>query len=423
MCRGQPVPSRTPAPYADGVSRQLDELVRANPALRTTVRVGVSPLDRACSRGTSPRLGRGHCYGQLVTDRSGAGPIDLAVLAAVDTCGAGRPDGYAPCLDVLALIEERTGLGPRYAYDVLLDLARRWMIAVPVIEGNIGARQWPGDSEPRYVECRALRAGQAVLDAEAGRSAPVPAGLINGTAYRGGIQPPLEPSRCLAALRHLLDHPDAPDGDILALAGPPWPVSDCTVTGDLDALAAGHRVMLRQTGRISLTGNPIPPPQLGLKPPGGGPCPVVVLSYSIGLDLPRQLADAQLVIESLPPDTSLEQVCRDLARHAEIQASHADGGASSDVLPTADVADLGTDRVPVRIAITLIPGTDPEAARDQLAAFDGITSQAPAAYPAPLATMLRAWTDQHRGEDLNASLTRFEDAIRQDRADKSGADP
>lgn len=80
------------------------------------------------------------------------------------------------------------------------------MIAVPVIEGNIGARQWPGDSQPQYVLCRASRAGQAVLDAEARRSAPVPAGLINGTAYRGGVQPPLEPSRVIAALRHLLDH-------------------------------------------------------------------------------------------------------------------------------------------------------------------------------------------------------------------------
>lgn len=327
------------------------------------------------------------------------------------------------CSDVLALIEERTGLGPRYSYNVLLDLARRWMIAVPVIEGNIGARQWPGDSEPQYVECRASRAGQAVLDAEVRRGAPVPAGLINGTAYRGGIQPPLEPSRVLAALRHLLDHPDASDADILALAGPPWSVSDCTVSGDLDALAAGHRIVLRQTGRISLTGNPIPAPPPVPKPPDEGRRPVVAAYVSTGPS-PRHLARAQLVIESLPPDSSPDQVAQELYRHVETQARrHAPGGVSSHALPIADVADCGTSAVPVRIAITLIPGTDPVAARAQLAAFDGITTQAPAAYPAPLATSLRAWTDQHRGQDLHASLTRFEDAIRQDRADKSGADP
>jgi hypothetical protein len=115
--------------------------------------------------GTSPSAGPGHCYGQPVTDRSGAGPIDLAILTAIDTCGAGRADRYAIGSDVLSLIEERTGLGPRYAYTALLDLARRWMIAVPLIEGSIGARQWPGDSEPQYVECQASRAGQAVLGA------------------------------------------------------------------------------------------------------------------------------------------------------------------------------------------------------------------------------------------------------------------
>jgi hypothetical protein len=358
-----------------------------------------------------------------VTDRSGVGPINLAVLTAIDTCGAGRPDRYAIGSDVLSLVEERTGLGPRYAYNVVLDLARRWMTAVPVIEGNIGARQWPGDSEPQHVECRASRAGQAVLDAEARRSVPVPAGLINGTTYRGGIQPPLEPSRGLAALRHLLDHPDTSDGDILAIAGPPWSVSGCKVTGDLDALAAGHRVMLRQTGRITLTGNPIPEPPPVPKPPDGGPAPVVVAYSSIGFNLPLHLARAQLVIESLPPDSSPDQVAQDLHSHAKMQSRSARSGGSSDALPIADVADCGTSAVPVRIVITLIPGTDPVAAQDQLAAFDGITTQALAAYPAPLAALLRAWTEQHRGEDLSASLTRFEDAVRQDRADKSDVDP
>ncbi len=106
-----------------------------------------------------------------------------------------------------------------------------------------------------------------------------------------------------------------------------------------------------------------------------------------------------------------------------MQARRARGGGFGDALPIANVADCGTSEIPVRIAITLIPGTDPKTARDQLAAFDGITTQAPAAYPAPLATLLRAWTHQHLGEDLNTSLTRFEDAIRQDRADKNSADP
>jgi hypothetical protein len=80
---------------------------------------------------------------------------------------------------VLPSIEERTGLGPRYAYQVLLDLARPWVIAVPTIDaaGNIGDRDSPA-AAPRHVQCRASRAGQAILDAETRRLAPVPAGLI-----------------------------------------------------------------------------------------------------------------------------------------------------------------------------------------------------------------------------------------------------
>lgn len=52
--------------------------------------------------------------------------------------------------------------------------------------------------------------------------------------------------------------------------------------------------------------------------------------------------------------------------------------------------------------------------REILLAHDGITSEIPAAYPAPLATLLRTWARQHRHEDITDSLTRFEDAIRQD---------
>ena len=65
----------------------------------------------------------------LVPDRSGCGPIELAVLQATDTRGANRSRRYVACTQVLPRIEERTGLGPRYAYDVLLDLARPWVIA------------------------------------------------------------------------------------------------------------------------------------------------------------------------------------------------------------------------------------------------------------------------------------------------------
>ncbi|MCW2930346.1 MAG: hypothetical protein JWM19_1308, partial [Actinomycetia bacterium] len=52
--------------------------------------------------------------------------------------------------------------------------------------------------------------------------------------------------------------------------------------------------------------------------------------------------------------------------------------------------------------------------RDQLLDVDGVGWNATWAFPAPLASMLRSWVEQHQGEDIAASLTRLEDAIRRD---------
>jgi hypothetical protein len=301
---------------------------------------------------------------------------------------------------------------------VLVDLARPWVIPVPVIavRGNIGDRYSPA-SEPQHVECRPSRAGQVVLDAEVGRLAPVPAGLINGTAYRGGTQPPLEPARAIAALRHLLDHPDAADSDLLGLAGPPYSLTGCTVTGDLDALAEGQRIMLRQTGQVTRTGTPVPEtvPDRRPSPAEIEPGVHAVAHAFTGPDL-RHLSRAHLLVESLPPGVNPAQICSELANHRRPDSHHVTrSGQRYDItLPISDIADLSSDGVPVRIAIILRPGTDPQAARDQLAAFDGITTEAPAAYPAPLAALLRTWVGQYRGEDVGASLTRLQDAIRVD---------
>lgn len=358
-----------------------------------------------------------HCYRQPVTDRTGLGPIDLAVLQAIDTYTADHPRRYVACSQVLPVIEERIGLGPRYAYDALVDLARYWVIPVPVItaRGNIGDRYSPA-SEPQHVECRPSRAGQVVLDAEAGRLARVPVGLINGTAYRGGTQPPLQPARVIAALRHLLDHPGTADSELLSLAGPPYSVTGCTITGDLDALAAGQCIMLRQTGRIIRTGTPVPDRRPPLPPEIAARADQPGVHHGWVSTGPDHLSRAHLVIESLPPGVSPAQVCCDLASHRRPGPHHVTrSGRRYDItLPISDIADLSRDGVPVHIAITLRPGTDPEAARDQLAAFDGITTQAPAAHPISLVSLLRTWARQHRREDVAASLTGLHDAIRHD---------
>src|SRR5262249_34977247 len=125
---------------------------------------------------------------------------------------------------------------------------------------------------------------------------------------------------------------------------------------------------------------------------------------------------AHLVIESLPPMVSPSDAVRAitsriLPRHW--YDSHPELARRTG-LPVADIYD-GSRHHDVRIHLQLQPGTDPAAARDQLLTVYGLALDATWAFPAPLASMLRSWVQQHQGEDITTSLTQLEDAIRRDR--------
>jgi hypothetical protein len=205
----------------------------------------------------------------------------------------------------LAGIEERIGLGPRYGYEMLMDLARPWIVPVPtvIVMGNKGDRDFPEAAGPEYTECRPSHAGQSVLDAEAHRLAPIPVGIINGTTYRGGMQPPLEPLRVLAALRRLLADPHAPDSDVLAIAGRPYSTAGCELTGDLDVLIKGHQTVIHETAKITITGVPVPPAPAGPPAPVRPRTGVTAASYVRTGPVPMR-HPVHLVIESLPARTS-----------------------------------------------------------------------------------------------------------------------
>jgi hypothetical protein len=79
-----------------------------------------------------------------------------------------------------------------------------------------------------------------VLAAEHRDLAPVPVGLINGNTYRDGTKPPFQPTAVIAAIRHVIQHPEATGEEIVNIVGPPDFVTGCSVSGDLAALAAGH---------------------------------------------------------------------------------------------------------------------------------------------------------------------------------------
>lgn len=348
-----------------------------------------------------------------MSDRSGSAVVELAVLDAVAAATSDRPRAYVLCVKALAAIEERVGLGPRYAYELLLDLARPWVIPVRTlaVAGNYGDRSFPEPAGPDYTECRPSHAGRLVLDAEAHRLAPVPVGLINGTTYRGGTQPPLEPLRVLAALRRLLESPRVPDGELLSIAGPPYSVSGCTVTGDLDALSRGGRAVLRESGRITITGVAVP--EAPAEPP---PPPACDIGYYTLAGTGDETFPAHLIIESLPATTVASEVAQEIADRAASRPwpdAHP-GLARKPALPIAHVDDQ-SERGEVRILLSLRPGSDPAAVRDQLTSVDGISAETRCAYPGPLASLLRSWVDDHRSEDITASLNQLQEAIRRDR--------
>src|SRR5712691_7216980 len=187
-------------------------------------------------------------------ERSGLGVVELAILEALDSRGARPGRRYAGNTRVLADVEERIGLAPGYAYEVLLDLGRPWRLPVWLVDGLGGygdvADQF--HSEFRHTMARLSAAGQVAVAAERGDLAPVPIGLINGNTYREGRRPPFRPARIIEAVRQVIRRPRVTGEDLTDIIGLPDFPAGCTVTGDLATLAAGRSTDLRLQARVTI---------------------------------------------------------------------------------------------------------------------------------------------------------------------------
>jgi hypothetical protein len=238
-----------------------------------------------------------------VTDRSGCGLAELTILQAVAALSRGREE--AASAKVLDDVDRRIGLGPNYAYPMVCDMTKPWVIPVPLlaISGDAGDRVFPEPAEPVHTECRLYRAGKLVVAAETGTIAAVPAGLINGTWWRGAAQPPLDPFGVITAIRHLIDDPGLPDSQLLQIAGGPISTTRSELTGDFEALAGGRRTTIREAVRITRTDAPVPPAPAELPhkagplkltgSPGPRPRPVHLIIDSV----PRHISEAGLAEE------------------------------------------------------------------------------------------------------------------------------
>lgn len=344
-----------------------------------------------------------------MSDRSGLELVDLTVLEAVQDVSEGRRRWQPGAARALAQVEARIGLGPRHSYQVMLDLARSWIIPLPLIRltGEVNDRAFP-PTPPEETDCRLTEVGRAVLSAEAGRLGPVPLGIITGTLWRGGIQPSLEPHRVLRLLRELVADPALADGEILEAIGGPYSPAGCDLAGDLDALAQGKTTTLRETGRITITGAAAAPAksQEGTTKPNRA-----VAAAGPG---PRRPAD--LLIESLPATVGLSDTCREInSRLSDVGRAKPPRELGGELRrPITELWLESPAPGGVRIAIRLSPGYEPATVREQLAAIDGVYVEASSAFPAPLAVMMRSWIGRHRREEVAVSLLGLETAIDQD---------
>jgi DNA gyrase/topoisomerase IV subunit A len=316
-----------------------------------------------------------------VGERSGIGVVEVAILNALDELGA-RPDrGFRRSQRVLDVIEDRLGLAPGYAYQVLVDQALWWTVPVPLLagQGNFGGRGFDPPADAQYTEVRLSRAGAVVLAAERGGIAPVPVGLINGNAYREGLRPPFRPAGVIAAIREVLRRRDVPGAELAEIVGLPVFPTGHAGAGDLAGLVAGRETDLR-----------------------------LVADVTVGDD------GRKVIVTNIPFGVSTDDVAATLADRASRyhEAREHPGHVREGGLPIADVRDETTEAIPNgRCVVIPVTGTSAAELRGMLANVPGVYTIIPVRLPRSLPAMIRDWVRAHDGEDLPASLTALEQAI------------
>jgi hypothetical protein len=311
-----------------------------------------------------------------MSERTGLGVVEIALLEALET------SRFLKCDKALASVEERIGLAPGYAYEVLVDLARPWAMPVNLVQGqgNFGSRGNDPPANFRYTEARVTRAGRAALAAERGELAPLPIAIINGNTYREGLRPPFRPQAVIDAVREAIKRPGVTDAELTSMVGPPYFMTGCAVAGDLTALAAGRRTELSLQAQVTISGD-----------------------------------RRTVVIGNIPPNISTDDTASIIASRASAPrwANEHPGLHRLTRLPLADLRDETSDRASPfgRIVCVPTPGTPPEQLRDLLLEVTGVCTTMPVALPRPWPALIRHWVQTNASEDLLASLAALEHSI------------
>ena len=198
---------------------------------------------------------------------TGLGLLDVMILEAIEAAGARHDRPYLKTQRTLDVLHDRTGIGPNQAYESLCDMARRYVVHLPLVDfhGNYGSPDF-GPAAARYTECRLTKLGEAALATERGELGPLPIALINGDLHLGRRRPPLDPTRVIEAVR--VAAAGASDDTIVDIVGLPAFPSHCDVTADVQMFASGRMSEIlasapmldgHDLGRVAVTITALPP--------------------------------------------------------------------------------------------------------------------------------------------------------------------
>ena len=218
-------------------------------------------------------------YARALPDaRDGLKPVQRRILYSMDSDGL-RPDKpFVKCARVVGNVMGKLHPhGDAAIYDAMVRLGQPWAMRLPLIEGhgNFGSLD-AGPAAPRYTECRLAPAAMAMcesLDEDTVDFRPnydgkelepsvLPAAFPNllvngGSGIAVGMATNLAPhnlGEVVAALRHLLDHPDADLDELMRyIPGPDFPSGGKIIglDGVREAYATGRgQLRLRATARV-----------------------------------------------------------------------------------------------------------------------------------------------------------------------------
>lgn len=282
------------------------------------------------------------------TSAAGLDEVEAALLHAVDLLGADAEGEPVACSRVLRVLDQRGYASERAAYAALVRRGVPWSVHLPLVEllGNAGSRD-DGPADPEHVDVRLSPVGALALAAEEGAVGPVPLGLIEGSVFRGGEQPPFEPAAVVSALlagRTDLGPPTFPTGGI--------------VSGDLAALGRGEAVALTLSSAIRAE---------------GGHLTITEIPYGVGPeDLWQRVHDAGAALRAL-----------------------------NEACPMRGIEDETSMRDGVRLTVEPDKGTDLRELRDWLLRIPPVSRTVACRLPAPMPDWVRGW-DRGDGSGLRA---------------------